>query len=69
MANKHPKLENLTSLARVSERKLGPVVGTRYPLAVAEALGKVSDHQQFIREAVEQALKAQGLLPEGDTAA
>jgi hypothetical protein len=66
MSNPKPKLENLKPFQRASDRELGRVVGTRYPLDVAEALGKVGDHQHFIRAAVEKELRAQGFLPSGD---
>ena len=69
MSNPNPKIENLKSFQRSSDRELGRVVGTRYPVDVAEALGKVGDHQRFIREAVEKELKAQGFLPDGNDAA
>jgi hypothetical protein len=66
MSNPKPKLENLKPFQRASDRELGRVVGTRYPLDVAEALGKVGDHQRFIRAAVEKELRAQGFLPTSD---
>ena len=69
MSNKSPKIENLKSFQRASDRELGRVVGTRYPLDVADALGKVSNHQDYIRAAVEAKLKVDGLLPSGDDAA
>ena len=47
-------------------RKRVGVVGMRYPLDVAEALGKVGDHQRFIRAAVEKELRAQSFLPSSD---
>ncbi|PSB30159.1 hypothetical protein [Stenomitos frigidus] len=69
MSNPNPKTENLKSFQRASDRELGRVVGTRYPLDVAEALGKVGNHQDYIRAAVEEKLKADKLLPSGDDAA
>lgn len=38
------------------------VIGTRYPVKVEQALGQMADHQSYIRQVVERALKADGLL-------
>jgi hypothetical protein len=69
MPNPNPKIENLTSFKRVGDRDLGKVIGTRYPLDVQDALLELKDYQGFIRQAVEAALREQGLMNDGDTAA
>ncbi|MBW4422300.1 MAG: hypothetical protein KME13_24315 [Myxacorys californica WJT36-NPBG1] len=38
------------------------VVGTRYPVDVDAALRQIADHQGYIRKAVEEKLRADGLL-------
>ena len=63
MPNPKPKLENLKPFARSGDRELGKIIGTRYPVDVQTALEAVGNHQQFIREAVEEKLKRDGLLP------
>ena len=69
MPNPHPKIDNLTSFKRVGDRDLGKVIGTRYPLDVQTALLQLKDSQGFIRATVEAALRAQGLMNDGNTAA
>lgn len=69
MPNPNSKIENLTSFKRVGDRDLGKVIGTRYPLDVQAALLQSKDAQGFIRSAVEAALREQGLIDDGDTAA
>ncbi len=64
MPNPKPKIENLKPFVRTSDRELGKIIGTRYPLDVQQALEQLKDKQAFIRTAVEKALKDQGLLDE-----
>lgn len=64
MPNPKPKLENLKPFARQSDRELGKIIGTRYPLEVEAALKKLPKHQDYIRLAVEEKLQRDGLLPE-----
>ena len=69
MPNPNPNIKNLTSFKRVGDRDLGKVIGTRYPLDVQDALLQLKDAQGLIRSAVEAALREQGLMDDGDTAA
>lgn len=63
MPNPNPKLENLKPFQRKSERALGKIIGTRYPLEVQAILESLDcARQEFIRSAVEEKLKREGLL-------
>lgn len=63
MPNPKPKTGHLTKFEQVSDRPLSKKpIGTRYPQEIYEALLKLPEHQNYIREAVEAKLKADGLI-------
>lgn len=62
MPNPKPKLENLKPFARRSDRELGKIIGTRFPVKVEAVLRELPDKQAFIRQAVEERLIADGLM-------
>ena len=67
MANKNPVQTpefKAQQLPKHGDRALGKVVGTRYPADVDAALRQIVDHQGYIRQAVEEKLRADGLLPD-----
>ena len=68
MANPNPNLSNLKPFVRSSDRQLGKIIGTRYPVEIQQALEQLENHQAFIREAVENKLREEGKLPPNDAA-
>lgn len=66
MANKNPVQTaefKAQQVPKHGDRALSKkVIGTRYPVDVDEALRLIADHQDYIRQAVEEKLKADGKI-------
>jgi hypothetical protein len=65
MANKQPVQTpefKAQQVPKHGDRALGKVIGTRYPVDVDEALRLIPNHQDYIRQAVEEKLRADGKL-------
>jgi hypothetical protein len=66
MPNPTPKTDQLKphQWRSISDRAMGKVIGVRYPSEVEAALKTMPspEMQQFIRDAVEEALRQKGLL-------
>jgi hypothetical protein len=68
--NPHPKLENLKSLPRVGDEPLGERLSVRFDRPVEAVLKQMSspDRQAYIRKAVADRMRAEGLLEQQKTA-
>jgi hypothetical protein len=68
--NRNPQIKQLeaTRFKPVGDRQLGKIIGTRYPVEIQQVLEQLGNHQQFIREAVEDKLREEGKLPPNDAA-
>lgn len=65
VANKNPvQSEGFKAMQapKYGDRALGKTIGIRFPADVDEVLRGMSDRQEFIREAVREALVREGLI-------